>query len=121
VTATAGADIIREQIGVDEQAGYLGEIALVDGSSAVKRTGLVFCDTLFDENATCHIAFGRGIPSTLGLEGETTPEELLARGVNVSAVHTDFMIGGPEVEVDGLDAAGNATPVIHGDVWQLSS
>ena len=120
VTATAGADIIREQIGVDEQAGYLGEIALVDGSSAVKRTGLVFCDTLFDENATCHIAFGRGIPSTLDLEGETTPEELLARGVNVSAVHTDFMIGGPEVEVDGLDAAGNETPVIRGDVWQLS-
>ena len=120
VTATAGADIIREQIGVDEQAGYLGEIALVDGSSAVKRTGLVFCDTLFDENATCHIAFGRGIPSTLDLEGETTPEELLARGVNVSAVHTDFMIGGPEVEVDGLDATGKETPVIRGDVWQLS-
>jgi len=120
VDATAGADIIREQVAVDEQAGYLGEIALVDGSSAVKRTGLVFCDTLFDENATCHIAFGRGIPITLGLEGETDPGDLLERGVNVSAVHTDFMIGGPEVDVDGLDAAGNATPIIRGDVWQLA-
>ena len=46
-------------------------------------------------------------------------DELLDRGVNVSGVHTDFMIGGPEVEVDGLDGAGNATPIIHGDVWQL--
>jgi len=120
VDATAGADIIREQVAVDEQAGYLGEIALVDGSSAVKRTGLVFCDTLFDENATCHIAYGRGIPITLGMEGETDPEDLLERGVNVSAVHTDLMIGGPEVDVDGLDAAGNATPIIRGDVWQLA-
>ncbi len=120
VSATAGADIIREQVAVDEQAGYLGEIALVDGSSAVKRTGLVFCDSLFDENATCHIAYGRGIPTTLGLESELSTDELLERGVNVSAVHTDFMIGGPEVDVDGLDAAGNATPIIRNDVWQLS-
>ena len=120
VKATAGADIIREQIAVDERAAYLGEIALVDGSSAVKRTGLVFCDTLFDENATCHIAYGRGIPITLGLEGEMTPEELLERGVNVSAIHTDFMIGGPEVDVDGLGADGGATPIIRDDVWQLS-
>jgi len=120
VTATAGADVIREQIAVDAQAGYLGEVALVDGSSAVKRTGLVFCDTLFDENATCHIAFGRGIPTTLGLGGETSVDELLALGVNVSAVHTDFMIGGAEVDVDGLDADGGATPIIRDDLWQLS-
>jgi aminopeptidase len=120
VRASEGADVIREQIAVDEQAGYLGEVALVDGSSAVKRTGLVFSDTLFDENATCHIAFGRGIPKTLGLGGDVPAGELLARGVNVSAVHTDFMIGGAEVDVDGLDADGGATPIIRGDVWQLS-
>ena len=120
VSATAGADIIREQLAVDDQAPYLGEIALVDGSSAVKRTGLIFCDTLFDENATCHIAYGTGIPTTLGLEGEISPDELLALGVNVSAIHTDFMIGGPEVDVDGLDADGRATPIIRNDAWQLS-
>ena len=120
VSASAGADIIREQIAVDEQAPYLGEIALVDGTSAVKRTGLVFCDTLFDENATCHIAYGSGIPTTLDLDSEPTPDELLAGGVNVSAVHTDFMIGGPEVDVDGLDADGRATPIIRDDVWQLA-
>ncbi|MDH4102138.1 MAG: aminopeptidase [Thermoleophilia bacterium] len=120
VSATAGADIIREQLAVDAQAGYLGEIALVDGSSAVKRTGLIFCDTLFDENATCHIAYGRGIPTTLGLDGDQSTDELLERGVNVSAIHTDFMVGGPEVDVDGRDAAGNTTPIIRNDVWQLS-
>jgi aminopeptidase len=120
VNASSGAEIIREQLRLDDQAAFLGEVALVDGSSAVKRTGLVFCDTLFDENATCHIAYGSGFPVTLGLGGETTPEELLERGVNVSAVHTDFMIGGPDVAVDGLDAAGVATPIIREDVWQLT-
>ncbi|HLG07942.1 MAG TPA: aminopeptidase [Gaiellaceae bacterium] len=120
VKASAGAEIVREQLAVDDQAAFLGEVALVDGSSAVKGTGLVFCDTLFDENATCHIAYGTGLPMTLGLGGESTREELLERGVNVSAVHTDFMIGGPDVDVDGLDSAGLATPIIRQDVWQLS-
>jgi len=119
VEASAGADIIRQQLATDEQAPSLGEVALVDGASAVKRTGLVFHDTLFDENATCHIAFGAGFPLTVEGGGELSREELLERGVNVSGAHTDFMIGGPEVDVDGLDADGNATPILRDDVWQL--
>jgi aminopeptidase len=122
VNAAAGAEVIRQQLATDEQAPYLGEVALVDGSSPVKQTGLTFCDTLFDENATCHIAFGGAIKEAVAvdLDGSATPEEWLAAGVNISGVHTDFMIGGPEVEVDGLDAAGEATPIIRGDAWQLS-
>ncbi len=118
--ADTGADIVRQQLATDEQAGYLGEIALVDGSSAVKRTGLVFCDTLFDENAACHIAYGDAIREAVDVPEGTAREDLLGLGLNVSGIHTDFMIGGAEVEVDGLDASGAATPVIRDDVWQLA-
>jgi aminopeptidase len=117
VQAESGADILRAQLAVDEQAPYLGEVALVDGSSPVKQTGLVFSDTLFDENATCHIAFGAGLPDIL--DPPLPKDELLDAGINVSGIHTDFMIGGEDVDVDGLDAGGDATPIIRGDVWQL--
>jgi aminopeptidase len=117
VDAENGAEVIRAQLETDEQAPYLGELALVDGSSPVKQTGLVFSDTLFDENATCHIAFGAGLPDTLGCA--VSPDELLEAGLNVSAIHTDFMVGGEDVDVDGLDADGAATPIIRGDAWQL--
>lgn len=115
-----GADVIRAQLESDERAPFLGEVALVDGSSRVRETGLVFQNTLFDENATCHVAYGSGLPFAVdGAEG-LEPDELIGRGVNVSGVHTDFMIGGPEVNVDGLAADGSTTPIIRGDVWVLS-
>ena len=120
VSASTGADIIREELATDEQAAFLGEVALVDGSSAVRQTGLVFHDTLFDENAACHIAYGEGLREALGIDGDVEREELLELGVNVSGIHTDFMIGGPEVEVDGLDRDGKATPILREDVWQLA-
>ena len=111
---------VRGQLEADAQAPFLGEVALVDGTSRVGQTDLVFFETLFDENATCHIAYGAAIVQNVeGAEGWSA-EERLARGVNHATVHTDFMIGGPEVDVDGLDADGTATPLIRGDVWQLS-
>jgi aminopeptidase len=119
--AATGAEIVREQLAADEQAPYLGELALVDGSSPIKKSGLVFQDTLFDENATCHIAYGSGIPQALGDEASSlSRDELLERGLNVATVHTDFMIGGPQVEVVGVGADGSETPIIRDDVWQLA-
>jgi aminopeptidase len=112
VRAETGADVVRGQLETDESGRFLGEVALVDGTSRVGQTGLTFFDTLYDENATCHIAYGFGIPQ--GVEGDPGGE-----GVNVSSIHTDFMIGGPEVEVDGVTRDGRTVPLLREDVWQL--
>ncbi len=120
VNATSGAEAVRAQLESDAQAPFLGEVALVDGTSRVGKTGLVFFETLFDENATCHIAYGAAIVQNIADAESWSTEERLARGVNHATIHTDFMIGGPEVDVDGLDADGSVTPLIRGDVWQLA-
>jgi aminopeptidase len=111
VQAERGADVIRGQLEADENASRLGEIALVDGTSRVGRTGLTFFDTLYDENATCHIAYGAAVG---GHEGDDPDDR-----INVSTVHTDFMIGGPEVDVDGVTRDGRVVPLLRDDVWQL--
>ena len=119
VRASTGVDAVVGQMDSDDFGRALGEIALVDGESRVGKTGLIFFDTLFDENAACHIAYGAAVTFGIeGLEGQS-PDELRARGINVSNVHTDFMIGGPKVAVDGLTKDGKAVPILREDVWQL--
>ncbi len=119
VKASVGAETVTAQMDSDDFGRALGEIALVDGESAVGKTGLTFFDTLFDENAACHIAYGAAV--TFGIDGldGLSSDELRARGINVSNVHTDFMIGGPEVAVDGITKDGTAVPILREDVWQL--
>ena len=120
VNASSGAEVIREQLRQDENACMLGEVALVDGESRVGRSGLVFLNTLFDENASCHIAYGAGILDAIP-DGEAKSEaELEELGFNSATIHTDFMIGGADVEVDGVEADGTAVPILRGNAWQLS-
>jgi len=121
VKASTGEDYVREQIATDAGSALLGELALVDGTSRVGQTGHIFFNTLFDENATCHIAYGRGIAYCVEGTDELDADGQLAAGVNQSSIHTDFMVGGSEVEVDGLDSDGSATPIIRNNEWQLTS
>jgi aminopeptidase len=120
VRAAVGADAVQGQMAIDEFGRRLGEVALVDGESRVGQTGLTFYDTLFDENATCHIAYGAGITFGIDDVDGLSPDELRGRGINVSSIHTDFMIGGPEVSVDGITADGRAVPILREDRWQLT-
>jgi aminopeptidase len=120
VDASSGADIVREEMRSDEGASYLGEVALVDGESRVGQTGIVFFDTLYDENAACHIAYGLGFPKLIAVPDGLSPEQLVELGCNDSVVHTDFMIGGPEVEVDGIEAGGTVVPLLRANEWLLA-
>lgn len=119
IHAATGEEMIRTHVASDDGAARLGEIALVDGTSRVGQTGLTFFDTLFDENATCHIALGGAIAQAVTGADAWTPDERAERGVNYSSIHTDFMIGGPDVEVDGITADGESVPLLRDDIWLL--
>ena len=111
--ATTGADLVRGQLDLDENASRLGEVSLVDASSEVGKLGLTFFNTLFDENATCHMAYGDGFDFCVTDEADRTA------GLNKSSIHTDFMVGGPEVQIDGLEPGGGLVPVLRHNEFQL--
>ena len=113
VDAESGAEIVRAHLATNENADRLGELSLVTKESRVGQTGTLFYDTLFDENATCHIAYGNGL--AYAFDGE--PDDAM----NVSNIHIDFMIGRPELEVDAVLADGTEVPLIRDEEWQLAA
>jgi aminopeptidase len=112
VEAETGADVVRTHFSTIENADRLGEVALVTKESRVGQTGLLFYDPLYDENATCHIAYGSGFVSLA--DGEHH------EGINRANHHVDFMVGGPELEIDAVLADGSTVPLIRNEEWQLS-
>ena len=116
-TATAGEEALNKLISTDDGARQLGEVALVPFHSPIAQSGVLFYNTLFDENAASHIALGQAY-STCLIGGETmNGEQLAARGANESLIHVDWMIGGPNVHVDGLSATGHAEPLMRNGDW----
>lgn len=115
--ASSGQAVLERMIGTDEGARRLGEVALVPASSPISRSGLLFLNTLFDENAASHIALGQAYRKCF-VDGETMGEEAFtARGGNSSLIHVDWMIGSAEVDVDGLDGQGAAEPLMRAGEW----
>jgi aminopeptidase len=115
--AARGEQVLRRMIETDEGARRLGEVSLVPHSSPIASSGLLFMNTLFDENAACHIALGQAYSTCLKNGDSLTPEELASRGANESLIHVDWMIGSSHIDVDGISAEGNSMPVMRAGEW----
>jgi aminopeptidase len=117
VDADDGGGFIRSQMAADEGSPFLGEVALVDETTRIPDR--VYYNGLLDENVACHVAYGNAYTAAVEGADGLSPDELRERGINVSATHVDFMIGGPEVEVDGLTTDGERVPVMRRNRWVL--
>ena len=115
--ATRGQQVLEQLISTDDGARRLGEVALVPHSSPIASSGLLFFNTLFDENAASHIALGQAYTSCLKDGDKLTKEELSAKGANDSLIHVDWMIGNAELDIDGISPTGNAEPLMRQGEW----
>jgi aminopeptidase len=115
--ATRGEAALHELLDTDEGARRLGEVALVPQSSPIARSGLLFLNTLYDENAASHLAVGRAYRVCLAGGAAMDDAAFTAAGGNQSLTHVDFMIGRAELEVDGLRADGGVEPLMRGGEW----
>jgi aminopeptidase len=115
--ASRGEDVLVKAMDTDEGGRRLGEVALVPHSSPISQSGILFLNTLFDENAASHIALGQCY-SECFVDGKTiTPEEVTRRGGNTSLIHIDWMIGSDKIDIDGVHADGSTEPVMRGGEW----
>jgi aminopeptidase len=115
--ATQGETVLRKMLETDEGASRLGEVALVPHSSPIAASGLLFSNTLFDENAASHIALGQAYSTCIRGGDTMDAAALLEKGVNDSLIHVDWMIGSVEIDVDGVDADGRAEPLMRKGEW----
>ena len=120
VTATSGAEAVRAELDTDEGAQSLGEVSLVDRDSRIAKAGILFHNTLFDENAACHVAWGQSFPFAIAGGLEMSDEDRFERGLNRSAVHTDVVIGGAGMTVTGSGPRGTVD-IIRDDEWVLGT
>ncbi len=109
--------LLGELLASDEGACHIGEVALVPASSPISRSGVLFYNTLFDENAACHIAFGAGYPGTIQGGTAMTREQRQALGMNDSAIHEDVMVGSPDMDITGLTADGKTVQIFNKGEW----
>ena len=117
VKAAKGQEALERMIAMDENAAFLGECALISWDSPINNTGILFYNTLFDENACCHLALGRGFDNCVKDYEKYTQDELRAMGVNDSMIHVDFMIGSKDLEITGIVADGSETAIFRNGVW----
>jgi aminopeptidase len=117
VKATRGQEVLEKLIDTDEGARRLGEVALVPHSSPIAQSGMIFLNTLFDENAASHIALGQAYSSTVKDGDKLSKEELAAKGANDSLIHVDWMIGSGKLDVDGITQSGTAEPLMRQGEW----
>ena len=116
-SARTGADVLAKVLATDEGAARLGEVALVPHSSPISKSGILFYNTLFDENASSHIALGQAYSKCIRDGTSLTPEQLAEKGANKSLIHIDWMIGSGQIDVDGITAAGQAEPLMRSGEW----
>lgn len=117
--AEKGEPALQSLFEEDPRAKRLGEIALVPYDSPISNANILFYNTLFDENASCHFAFGAAYPTTIAGGSDLSDEELEARGANVSQIHTDFMVGAADLSIVGTTPSGEEVPVFENGNWAL--
>lgn len=117
VKAEKGEELLKTMIAMDDGASYLGECALVPQHSPIAESGILFYNTLFDENAACHLALGMGFADTIQDFQNKTLEECRALGVNDSMIHEDFMIGCDSMNIDGICEDGRVVPIFRSGNW----